>query len=149
MRLTNFSDYALRLLLYAAAVENRLFTIEEAAEAYDISRHHLTKVAMILARAGFLTAVRGRAGGLALAKEPSKINLGEVLRVTEPDFDVVECLAQDGHCHISRVCGLPAIANEATSAFLRTFDRYTLEDVLIPRRQALRVFPEVARTSNK
>lgn len=147
MRLTNFSDYALRLLLYAAAVNDRLFTIEEAAEAYGVSRHHLTKVAMILARAGFLSAVRGRNGGLALAKEPSKINLGAVLRITEPDFDVVECLAQDGHCHISRVCGLPAIANEATNAFLKTFDRYTLEDVLISKRQARSLFPELAKIS--
>jgi len=84
MRLTNFTDYALRLLMYAAAQEGKLITIEETAERYGISRTHLMKVANLLTRAGYLKAVRGRSGGLLLGKEPAAIGLGEVVRATEP-----------------------------------------------------------------
>ncbi len=86
MRLTDFSDYSLRLLMYAEAKAGQLVTIEETAQVYGISRAHLMKVANQLTRAGFLKAVRGRAGGLALARPPAQIRLSEVLRATEPRF---------------------------------------------------------------
>src|SRR5215475_6408050 len=86
MRLTSFTDFALRLLMYAAAHEDRLITIEEASGVYNISRAHLMKITNTLTKAGFLKAVRGRSGGLMLAKPPSKIRLGDVVRATEPDF---------------------------------------------------------------
>src|SRR5262245_43396488 len=100
MRLTNFSDYALRVLMYAAAQGDRLITIEQTASIYGISRAHLMKVANQLTRAGYLKAVRGRTGGLALAKPPEDIRLGDVVRATEPDFALVECFATDNHCII-------------------------------------------------
>lgn len=131
MRLTNFSDYALRVLMYAATHEDRLITIEETAEVYDISRTHLMKVANQLTRAGYLKAVRGRSGGLALAKRPERINLGDVLRATEPDFALVECFTKDNRCVITPRCRLRGVLYEALAAFTGTLDRYTLADLIL------------------
>jgi Rrf2 family transcriptional regulator, nitric oxide-sensitive transcriptional repressor len=103
MRLTNF--YALRLLMFAAAQDDRLITIEETAELYGISRAHLMKVANQLIRSGFLKP--GRSGGLTLGKPPQKIGLSDVLRATEPDFALVECFgADDSQCLITPRCRL-------------------------------------------
>ncbi|MBN9007534.1 MAG: Rrf2 family transcriptional regulator [Rhizobiales bacterium] len=131
MRLTNFSDYALRVLMYAATHKDRLITIEETAEVYDISRTHLMKVANQLTRAGYLKAVRGRSGGLALAKRPERINLGDVLRITEPDFALVECFTKDNRCVITPRCRLRGVLHEALAAFTGTLDRYTLADLIL------------------
>jgi Rrf2 family nitric oxide-sensitive transcriptional repressor len=131
MRLTNFSDYTLRVLMYAAARSDRLITIEETATIYGISRAHLMKVANLLTRAGYLRAVRGHAGGLALAKPPSKIRLGEVLRATEPDFALVECFTAENQCLITPHCRLRGALREALAAFMKTLDRYTLDDLLL------------------
>src|SRR5512136_2670478 len=98
MQLTRFSDYALRVLMFAQAAGDRLVTIEEMANAYAISRAHLMKVVNALTRAGYLTAIRGRYGGLRLAKPASDINLGDVVRATEPDFALVECFATGNQC---------------------------------------------------
>ena len=129
MRLTNFSDYALRVLMYAASHDDRLITIEETAEIYGISRAHLMKVVNQLTRAGYLKAVRGRSGGVMLAKDPSKIKLGEVLRATEPDFALVECFTTDNQCVITPRCRLRGALKEALGAFTGTLDRYTLADL--------------------
>jgi Rrf2 family transcriptional regulator, nitric oxide-sensitive transcriptional repressor len=131
MRLTSFSDYALRLLMFAATSGDRLITIEEACQTYDISRGHLMKVANLLTREGYLKAVRGRSGGLTLAKPPKDIRLGDVVRATEPDFALVECFATGNQCIITRCCALPDVLNEALNAFIRTLDRYTLEDLML------------------
>lgn len=131
MRLTNFADYALRLLLYAAARHDRLVTIEETANVYGISRAHLMKVAHELTKSGYLRAVRGRSGGLALAKAPKDIGLGDVLRSTEPDFALVECFGPDNHCLITPSCRLRGVLQEALSAFTETIDRYTLADLVL------------------
>lgn len=131
MRLTTFSDYALRLLMYAAAQEERLITIEEASEVYGISRAHLMKIANLLTRAGYLKAVRGRSGGLKLATHPNKIRLGEVIRATEPDFVLVECFSAGNECIITPCCRLRGVLHEALKAFADTLDRYTLADILL------------------
>ena len=131
MRLTNFSDYALRVLMYAAARSDRLITIEETAEVYGISRAHLMKVANQLTRAGFLKATRGRTGGLALAKRPDKIRLGDVIRVTEPDFALVECFTPESNCLITPRCRLKGVLKEALNSFVETLDRYTLADLIL------------------
>ncbi len=130
MRLTDFSDYAFRMLMYAAQQDGRLITIEETAAVYGISRAHLTKVANRLTRTGYLTAVRGRSGGLALAKRPNKIRLGEVLRVTEPDFALVECFTPDNCCILSPRCRLRGALKEALASFTKTLDGYTLADLM-------------------
>ena len=134
MRLTTFSDYALRVLLYAAAAGDRLITIEETAKVYGNSRAHLMKVVNALTRAGYLKAVRGRSGGLSLGQRPENIRLGEVIRLVEPDFELVECFESDNQCILTRCCGLPRIMNEALNAFVKTFDRYTLADVALKER---------------
>ena len=131
MRLTNFSDYALRLLMFAAAQTDRLITIEETAELYGISRAHLMKVANQLTRSGFLKAVRGRSGGLTLAKLPHKIRLSDVLRATEPDFALVECFGAENDCLITPRCRLRGALNNALSAFMRELDAYTLADLVL------------------
>ena len=130
MRLTNFSDYALRVLMFAAERGDRLITIEETATLHGISRAHLMKIVNQLTRTGFLKAVRGRSGGLTLAKAPEEINLGDVLRVTEPDFTLVECFAADGRCMLMPRCRLRGVLHEAFAAFSHTVERYTLADLI-------------------
>ncbi len=137
VRLTTFSDYALRVLLYAANAGDRLVTIEETAKVYRISRAHLMKVVNVLTRAGYLTAVRGRSGGLRLGRAPDEIRLGDVIRLAEPDFALVECFAGDNQCILTPRCGLPKVFNEALNAFVKTFDRYTLADVALRERDFL------------
>ena len=131
MRLTDFSDYSLRLLMYAAARTERLITIEETAELYGISRAHLMKVANQLTRAGFMKAVRGRSGGLQLARLPERIRLGDVLKETEPDFALVECFRSGNSCLITPHCRLRGVLNEALQAFSGVLDGYTLADLLL------------------
>ena len=131
MRLTHFSDYALRVLMYAAVRGENLITIEETAGLYGISRAHLMKVANQLTRAGYLKAIRGRSGGLALAKRPDSIRLGDVLRATEPDFALVECFTADNRCLITPRCRLRGALHEALAAFVGTLDGYTLADLIL------------------
>lgn len=132
MRLTKFSDYALRVLLYAASIEDgRLVTIGETAAVYGISQGHLKKVVMNLIHAGFLQGTRGRTGGFRLARPPGEIRLGEVLRATETDFALVECFQKDGICCISRPCQLPPIIAKAVKSFMSTLDDYTVADVVM------------------
>lgn len=133
MRLTTFSDYALRVLMYAATADDRLVTIEETAKVYGISRAHLMKVVNALTKAGYVTGVRGRSGGFTLARQPQEINLGEVLRATEPDFALVECFATGSQCIITKRCHLPRMLNEALNAFIGTFDKYTLADIMLAK----------------
>ncbi|WP_420350786.1 RrF2 family transcriptional regulator [Paenirhodobacter sp.] len=121
--------------MYAGACDDRLITIEEAANLYGISRAHLMKVASQLTQAGFLRSVRGRYGGLTLARPASDIRLGDVLRVTEPDFALVGCFSADATevsaCRIIGRCRLTGILAEALQAFMATMDRYTLADVML------------------
>lgn len=133
MRLITLSDYALRVLMYAAAAGDRLITIEETAKTYTISRAHLMKVVNILTRAGYLKGVRGRSGGFTLAKPAEAINLGAVMRTTEPDFALVECFATGNRCMITKHCRLPEALNEALRAFINTLDRYTLADIMLSK----------------
>lgn len=135
MRLTMMSDYALRVLLFAAAHPDRLVTIDETQEVYDISRGHLMKIIGVLARAGILRSQRGRSGGFTLGLSPSQIRLGDVFRLTEPDFEMVECFAPTSACAITPFCRLPAIVTEALSAFMAVVDRHTLADLILQPQQ--------------
>lgn len=131
MRLTSFSDYALRVLMFAASRGEELITIEETAEAYGISRTHLMKVANQLTRAGFLKAVRGRSGGLTLAMKPSKMRIGDIVRATEPDFALVECFGDNNQCRITPQCRLRGVLSEGLSAFLASLNKHTLADLML------------------
>ena len=130
MRLTMFTDYALRVLMYAGMAGDRLITIEETAKVYGSSRALLMKVVNILTKGGYLKGVRGRSGGFRLAMPPEQINLGAVVRATEPDFALVECFATGNQCIISRCCRLPNVLNEALNSFVATLDRYTVADLM-------------------
>jgi Rrf2 family nitric oxide-sensitive transcriptional repressor len=129
MRLTLFSDYALRVLMYAHAAGDRLVTIDEIAGAYGISRPHVMKVVNALSHCGYLASVRGRTGGLKLGRPADKIVLGDVVRETEPDFALVECLATADRCVISGCCKLQGVLGQALSAFLSALDQCTLASI--------------------
>ena len=131
MQLTRFSDYALRVLMFAHAAGDRLVTIEEIADTYDISRAHLMKVVNALTRAGYLTAVRGRYGGVRLAMPATDIVLGDVVRATEPDFALVECFGSGNQCIITKCCKLQGVLRVALSAFLAELDSHTLESIAL------------------
>jgi len=131
MKLTSFSDYALRVLMFTHAAGGRLVTIEEMAGAYDISHAHLRKVVNTLSRSGYLTAVRGRAGGIRLAIPPEKIVLGDVVRATEPDFALADCFSSAGLCAITECCKLQGVLDEALQAFLEVLDRKTLANIAL------------------
>jgi Rrf2 family nitric oxide-sensitive transcriptional repressor len=131
MRLTSYSDYSIRVLLYLASQKNdKLANIKEIAEAYDISKNHLMKIIYNLGKMGYIETIRGRNGGIRLAKRPSEINIGEIVRITEEDFYLVECFGDhSNNCVIAPVCSLKHILNRALDAFLKVLDEYTLEDI--------------------
>ena len=133
MKLTRYTDYALRVLMHLAARPERLSSIGEIARSYGISQNHLMKVVHDLRKAGYVAAVRGRTGGIRLAKPPSEINVGEVVRHTEEGFDLVDC----GSCIIAPACGLTGVLGEALRAFMHTLDRHTLADLVADRTEAL------------
>lgn len=138
MRLTRYSDYSLRVLMYLALRPEQAATIEEISRAYGISRAHLMKVVNDLARAGFLEATRGRGGGLRLARALEEIRVGDVVRHTEERMDLVECFdPTQNRCRIESVCGLRGALEEALDAFLTTLDAYTVADLVARRRKPL------------
>lgn len=129
MRLTRYTDYAMRVLLYLGAHPDRLCSIAAVSRAYGISQNHLMKVVNDLVNAGYLESVRGRFGGIRLARAPADINVGEVVRHTEDGFDLVDC----GSCIVAPACGLTGALHEALAAFMAVLDGYTLADLLARR----------------
>jgi Rrf2 family nitric oxide-sensitive transcriptional repressor len=134
VRLTVYTDYSLRLLVYAALKPDGLITISEVADAYGISRNHLTKVVHQLGLAGYLATVRGKGGGLRLARDAESIRLGDVVRHTEPDMALTPCFKPiEAPCAIFPACLLKGALQEARESFLRVLDGYTLADLTSPR----------------
>lgn len=141
MRLTTFSDYCLRVLMYVGTRRDELVTIEEIAAGYGISRNHVMKVVFRLGRLGYLATVRGKGGGVRLARDPAEVNLGRLVRETEEDMALVECFEADGGaCRIEPACVLREVLSEALEAFLAVLDRYTLADLLAPQSALARLF---------
>jgi Rrf2 family transcriptional regulator, nitric oxide-sensitive transcriptional repressor len=139
MHLTVFSDYTLRVLMYLALDRTRLATIPEIAAAYGISENHLMKVVHRLARAGIVESVRGKGGGVRLARAPEEIRLGAIVRASEGDAPIVECLSADPHaCRIARPCRLKGILVGAFDALYDSLDRHTLAD-LVEQPRALKL----------
>lgn len=131
MRLTSFTDYTLRSLMYLGMNRDKLVTIQEIADLHDISKNHLTKVIHQLGASGLVETVRGRHGGLRLNREPEDINIGDVVRDSESDFHIAECFDADGgSCAFLRDCALKRKLGEATDAFLQVLDGMTLADIL-------------------
>ena len=126
MRLTQFTDYAVRVMLYLAAHTERLCSIGEIAGAYEISDNHLMKVVSKLAAEGYIKSVRGRNGGIRLGRPASEINIGQLIRYTEGHIDLVGC----AQCKLNGVCNLPGPLDQALAAFFSVLQRYSLADIL-------------------
>lgn len=133
MKLTRFTDYSLRVLIYLGLKDDGRVTIREISDAYGISRNHLMKVVSLLTRMGYLDARRGPGGGIALAKSPDDIVIADVVRDMEDDLNLVECFCIDGKCVIKPMCELKVVLRQALEAYLETLDRYTLRDLIKPR----------------
>jgi Rrf2 family nitric oxide-sensitive transcriptional repressor len=134
MRLTVYTDYALRMLMYLALKDDGLATISEIATRYGISKNHLMKVAHQLGVAGYIETVRGRGGGLRLAQPMESIGLGDVVRHTEPDMALVTCFAPlDAPCAVRPSCVLRGALEQARDAFTDVLDAYSLADLVAPR----------------
>ncbi len=140
MQLTYYTDYSLRVLMYLAVNRGGIVNISEIAERYGISRNHLVKVVHNLARGGFIKSYRGKGGGIELARDPAKINIGEVVRYTEGPPKPVECFdAERNRCVIANACGLAEVIAEACDNFFGTLDRYTLADLLKRRARVAKI----------
>ena len=127
--MTQFSDYSLRLVLYLACHPERLVSVEEVGQSYGISRHHLVKVVQELTDLKVIESQRGRGGGMRLAMRPGEINVGWLVRRTEPHLDLVECFdLATNTCPIAPACGLKGALHRAQKAFLSVLDEYTLDD---------------------
>ncbi len=132
MRLTTMTDYALRLLMYVAQHPDRLCTIAEVARAHAISESHLMKVTQALGHHGWLETVRGKGGGIRLARAPAQVGLGAVVRDVEADFRLVECMGAASACRITGNCRLRGIVQGALDSFVAHLDRHTLADLITP-----------------
>lgn len=131
MKLTAYTNYALRILMYTALNDGEVASIQDISKAYGISANHLKKAAAELAQHGYLTPHQGRYGGYALAKKPKQILVGDVVRITEGDLDLVECFdPQSNTCPLITVCKLSVLFKKALKAFLDVLDGVTLADLL-------------------
>ena len=145
MQLTQYTDYSLRVLVYLSMKKEGKSTITELADFYAISRNHLVKVVHHLAQQGLIVTMRGKNGGITLARKPEQIGIGEVVRLTEPNFHLAECFnGVNNKCVLTHACNLKSILYEAKKAFLATLDRYTIADIIHhPELLPVLFFPEM------
>ncbi len=130
MRITRYTDYSLRVLIFLALKHEELTTIAEVAQVYGISKNHLMKVVNGLANQGYIHSVRGKKGGLRLQQSPETINIGKLVRGIENEQELVECFGPENHCVITPACELKIALSKALEAFYCVLDSYTLEDLL-------------------
>ncbi len=131
MQLTIYTDYSLRVLIYLGVHCEKRVTISEIAKAYNISRNHLVKVVHQLSHNGWITTIRGKNGGMHLAFPPEQINIGTIIRQTEPHMNLLECFDKDNNnCSISPACSLKRVLYQARRAFMEVLDQQTLADIL-------------------
>lgn len=135
MQLTVYTDYSLRVLMYLGVHRDNVSTIADIANSYSISRNHIVKVVHNLASLGFIRTIRGRHGGMLLAREPEAISVADVVRKTEPSFILAECFSPSGDCRIDDICKLKIVLNEACQGFFTILGRYTLADLLNNRQE--------------
>ncbi|RMH59330.1 MAG: Rrf2 family transcriptional regulator [Zetaproteobacteria bacterium] len=150
MQLTIYTDYSLRVLIYLGAHPDRRVTINEIAESYGISRNHLVKVVNQLSQKGWITTIRGKHGGMHLAFPPEQINIGMVIRQTEPHMNLLECFDKENNtCSISPACTLKRVLYQARRAFMEVLDQHTLADVLGPHAGDIIQILERTRIENR
>jgi Rrf2 family nitric oxide-sensitive transcriptional repressor len=145
VRLTIQTDFALRTLLYLAAVERRS-TVAEVAALFGISANHIAKVVNQLARSGYVRSIRGIGGGIELARPAVEIRLGDVIRDFEGSWHLLECVASEGVCVIESFCKLKRVLAEAERLQLEYLDGQTLADIVPTKRQLARVDARTAAT---
>jgi Rrf2 family transcriptional regulator, nitric oxide-sensitive transcriptional repressor len=134
MQLTQYTDYGLRMLIALGLARPRRMTAAQISDAYSISRHHLVKIAARLSELGYVETLRGKGGGMRLARDPASIRIGDVVRHMESELGVVECLESGGGtCVIAPSCRLKPMLAGATERFMEELDSHTLADVLQPR----------------
>lgn len=139
MRLAEYTDYTLRVLMYCAAHPDRLVTIAELAERHGVSKNHLMKIVNDLARQGVLETTRGRGGGLKLLKDPASIRIGDVVRASETDFRLVECFDPGTNlCTLTPTCRLKQVFGAALRAYFKELDEVTLADIAGPVQRSRR-----------
>ncbi len=131
MRITVFTDYAFRVLIYLALNPERRVTINNIAEDYGISKNHLMKIVNLLANAGLVSASRGPQGGLKLAMQADKIKVGDIIRLTEDNFQLVECFRSGNECAITPACELKSVLEESLVAFFGVLDKYSIKDLVV------------------
>jgi len=142
MQLTMHTDYALRVLIYLTQQREDLATISEISDFYKISRNHLVKVVHHLAGYGFIHTMRGKHGGMKLAREPRQISIGDVVRKMEPNFDIVECFENTSpDCVVTPVCKLKSVLQQAGEEFLGVLDCFSLADAIEQSEVTAQVFP--------
>lgn len=140
IRLTNHTDYGLRLLMLGATASPSPISIPSVASRLNVSRNHLMKVAQCLARAGLLESVRGPLGGFRLAKQPQDIRIGDAVRTLEPGIALVECMrSSEPACPLVQGCRLPSLLREASRAFFETLDGCNLQDLVAGNSQLVRL----------
>lgn len=131
MKLTHYSDLGMRLLMYLALNKDEVVTIQEVSDRFAISKNHLVKISHQLTKSGLIESIRGRNGGVRLARAPEEINVEEALRATEDNFDLVECFSPDSHrCVISDVCKLSGVLDKASAAFFSVLRQFSLADLI-------------------
>lgn len=131
MQLSKFTDYTFRALIYLAMHQEELCTVEQLASTLNVSEHHLKKVIHKLAKTDYVTSIKGRMGGLKLGVAPKEINLGQVLRITEDNLNIVECLNKECVCEfMDTECKLKNVVQRSLDKFIEEFSHYTLEDIL-------------------
>ncbi|GIN13363.1 HTH-type transcriptional regulator NsrR [Shouchella clausii] len=149
MQLTSYTDYSLRLLLYLALQpKHKLSSVKQVADIYHISYNHLTKVTHELGKLGLIETVKGRNGGIRLAKEPEEINIGEVVKQTEDNLELVECFNRETNtCILNPACRLKGVLHEALAAYLQVLEQYTVKDLVL-NEDDLRALLELKTTEN-
>lgn len=141
MHITQHTDYALRVLIFLASNDHRLATIQEISERFQVSRAHLMKVVNQLIRNGFVEGLRGKGGGLRLARPAPDISVGDVIRKMETDLALVECFNEDSRCLLTASCQLKGVLAEALEAFFASLDRVSLAQILGPTQRQMLFMP--------
>lgn len=139
MKLTRYTDYALRVLMYLGAENDTPATISDIATAHGISRNHVMKVVYELSQSGYILTTRGKGGGIRLARPPADINVGTLVRTTEKNLEIAECFGSNNSCPITSACVLRKAFTHALEAFLAVLDDYWLTDLLAPRSELQRL----------
>ncbi len=149
MKLTRFTDYSLRVLIYLGLKTDERVTIREISESFQVSRNHLMKVVSNLTRMGYLNARRGPGGGITLARPATEINLADVICDMEEDMNLVTCFYENGECVIKSVCRLKDVLQQALSSYIDELNRYSLQDLLQPEAQLIEILnlPDTHATS--